>query len=1023
MRTRLLLYAGLLTATAAQAQDFYNTNLSGHQQVPSVATLAEAGVNVGVNRADRVANFGGGTDTLALTSPIDESIGAHIHLGYTGENGPILVALPYENLFDDDDNFVGARLRDTSFFGIRETLYDTLVTALDEGRAYVNVHTANYPGGEVRGQLINFSRTVELYDAMAYGEQQNPAVLTEGMGGVTIEVATDTIYVTGAFELESPAMDVAGSPAHLHLGSFGQNGGVQVVLEPTLSDDRRSGVFERSRNAFARIAGLSDSMFRGRVYVNFHSEAYPAGEIRGQVVRAYSNVYHAHVSEIDPRAEPSATRRVKIMAEKPFGLDQIVVSGAYGGYGFGLTGNATPFVRIRSPFQGAATALSAFGLASRYDADEDVGVITQVTLDADDTQLEGLFLRFFAEAGIANASNVSFYAQDFAHECKRVFYSGMTAAQSVPGNGASSGGEFNTEYYGDRISVNGFVAGLSSAIRTDIDGGFHIHNGLAGSTGPIVAPVGFLGFGAGAVAFLPDRAIVNLTDEQATAMKERRYYYNIHTEDYPMGEVRGQILPRANSLLHSVVSPTQATPGGFVSRAHGGVLVELDENSAKASGSFNALNGFDPSVAGGAHLHAGMPGVAGPIVYPLVTDAGSGASEGEFLPSDNTIVFDDARPAQLDSMLERTLYVNIHSTLASSGEIRGQLAPYMTNHLATALSPAVTLPYTGEATMNQGTGRLVSEVYGSVLYTYGTIAELSSPIDLSIGGGAHLHEGFVAETGDVIFPLDFEGTPGTSGVIPFDSNRFTLDTAQLDRFFDGGYYANFHTQNAPSGAIRGQVLLGPNRYPDAVTAFTFPADGDTVRLATGELDTEAVIDWEDAADPDSNRVAYYWTLFTDTTAAPVVRTEIAAESQVVFTFGTLDTLLSTLGLDSGAQATVFHQAWSTDGAVVTPGDLSAVTLVRRGMLVGIGELPAGAAHLFGSAAADALTLEVTGLDAGELHYDLVSTSGQSLRNVSLDHAGGAQRYRVATDELAAGMYFLRLTDGAGASRAWGFMVR
>ena len=1023
--------AGLAIASGADAQSaFYSTTLSGHQQVPSVATLATANVTVGTNvnpeTGERIFNVSS-PDTLRLTSPIDTSIGAHIHVGYTGENGPIALALPYENLGPEegsDPGFFLARLRDTSFRELRETLYDSLTTAMDEGRAYVNVHTRLFAGGEVRGQLINRTGLTGVFDAMAYGEQQNPAVLTDGQGGVYIEVREDSMFVTGAFSLESPAVDVMGTPAHLHFGYFGQNGPIALALAPTLADDRRSGVFARERNGFAVPAGLPDSLFRGGVYLNVHSEAHPAGEIRGQVVQAHSNLYFAHVSEIAPLPSVNPEAYVRLMIEQPVGtgLAQVAVTGSYAGFGasFSELGIA-PFVAIGNPFS-ADEDLLLSTFTRRDDPDGGSGILFRDVRNLTPTQLVGLYLRLgvrgglFATSGEGTSASTFFY-----HECKRAFYSGFTAAQAVPNTPSPAGGEIITEYYTSRIEVNGFIADLSSAIATDVQGGFHIHDGLAGSAGPIVAPVGFFGAGIGAIAFVPPFAIVNLDSAQASAMRERRYYYNVHTEEYPMGEVRAQIVPRPNSLLHAVVGPTQASPSAAVSRARGGVLVELDGSRAVASGSFSGLNGFDPDVAGGAHLHAGLPGVAGPIVYPLVTDAGDGASEGAFLPADNTIAIE--RESQLDSMATRALYVNIHSDAAPSGEIRGQLAPYANHVVATALSPAVTLPYTGAASMGRGTGRLVGEVYDTTLVAYGTVAALASSIDTTIGGGAHLHAGYVAETGPIAFGFTFAEEPDTTGTLTPAENVFALTSGEVDTLVDGGFYANFHTLNAPSGAVRGQMLPGPNRYPNAVDGFSFPEDGDTVRLSDAELATEATIDWDDVADPDSNRVAYYWTLFTDTTAAPAVRTEVDVASEVVFTFGALDTLLAGLGLDSGAQVTVFHRAWSTDGAVVTPGDYAAVTLVRRGMVVGVGELPAGAARLVNTGGARELYLELDALPAGAYRYDVVAAGGQTLASASLQHGGSRQRYTVPADELSGGIYFLRLSDAAGAARTWGFVVR
>ena len=39
--------------------------------------------------------------------------------------------------------------------GIAATEYDELLAAIRSGTAYVNVHSATYPGGEIRAQIEN----------------------------------------------------------------------------------------------------------------------------------------------------------------------------------------------------------------------------------------------------------------------------------------------------------------------------------------------------------------------------------------------------------------------------------------------------------------------------------------------------------------------------------------------------------------------------------------------------------------------------------------------------------------------------------------------------------------------------------------------------------------------------------------------------------------------------------------------------------------------------------------------------
>jgi hypothetical protein len=65
---------------------------------------------------------------------------AHIHTGAPGANGPVAVPLTKsgENTFSSAP---GAKLNETQ------------CSAYKNGEAYLNVHSANYPNGELRGQL------------------------------------------------------------------------------------------------------------------------------------------------------------------------------------------------------------------------------------------------------------------------------------------------------------------------------------------------------------------------------------------------------------------------------------------------------------------------------------------------------------------------------------------------------------------------------------------------------------------------------------------------------------------------------------------------------------------------------------------------------------------------------------------------------------------------------------------------------------------------------------------------------
>ena len=106
--------------------------LSGAQEVPAVKTSASGGGTITIN-ADMSVSGSVTTTGVAGTA-------AHIHNGAAGKNGPVIVPLAKSG-----DNAwsvaAGAKLTDAQY------------AAYKAGDLYVNVHSAENKGGEIRGQL------------------------------------------------------------------------------------------------------------------------------------------------------------------------------------------------------------------------------------------------------------------------------------------------------------------------------------------------------------------------------------------------------------------------------------------------------------------------------------------------------------------------------------------------------------------------------------------------------------------------------------------------------------------------------------------------------------------------------------------------------------------------------------------------------------------------------------------------------------------------------------------------------
>jgi hypothetical protein len=146
---------------AAVAGGFqYRTTATGAEEVPVRSTSAEAKINIKVGP-------GSATYNLRFTEPITDVTQAHLHRGDPGTNGPIVVWLypsaPPLSLVpgESEGRFVRSTLDTTSLCIAPSSPYcvggvgdwDAFVADLDAGKLYLNVHTVEFPGGEIRGQV------------------------------------------------------------------------------------------------------------------------------------------------------------------------------------------------------------------------------------------------------------------------------------------------------------------------------------------------------------------------------------------------------------------------------------------------------------------------------------------------------------------------------------------------------------------------------------------------------------------------------------------------------------------------------------------------------------------------------------------------------------------------------------------------------------------------------------------------------------------------------------------------------
>ncbi len=123
-----LLLAAFSTAHATDVA----VSLTGDQEVPAVTTQAKGAGKIIIADDKSVS---GSVKTTGVTGTM-----AHIHQAPAGQNGPVII--PLEKKGDDEWGVpAGAKLTDAQY------------EAFKAGNLYVNVHSAEHKGGEIRNQL------------------------------------------------------------------------------------------------------------------------------------------------------------------------------------------------------------------------------------------------------------------------------------------------------------------------------------------------------------------------------------------------------------------------------------------------------------------------------------------------------------------------------------------------------------------------------------------------------------------------------------------------------------------------------------------------------------------------------------------------------------------------------------------------------------------------------------------------------------------------------------------------------
>ncbi|MDQ3015723.1 MAG: CHRD domain-containing protein [Bacteroidota bacterium] len=724
----------------------FAAQLSGDNEVPAVAADGVGLFVANLSKSEKEVKFK--MVFQGLTSAVT---GAHIHNAPAGANGGVI----FDLTSFISGNIINGTWDPTGF-----------VDALKAGELYVNVHTVNNPGGEIRGQLILADGLT--FDALINGNQENPSTTTNGSGVGIFTVSPDLSTIEYYVVFDSLSGPVTGS--HFHAANAGSNGGVIIDLTNDVNGNVISG------SAPITIDQLN-TMLAGGVYINIHTAGNPGGEIRGQVYKLAREPYMFELNggQENPPVTTSGTGAgiVTIDRDQSNAHYMIVYSNLQGEF------TASHFHNGKPGENGGVI----FDLTAEYN---DVGGVYGYW-DQSDSPAFNASLLFRENEVYLNVHSTLFPGGEIRGNIVRLrdlftaipfdpgFENSLTLAAELNGDNevpatTSTALGLATIYLDDdrtTATINVTVSGLSGPIT-----GAHIHDGISGVNGPVVFPLITEGNRI-------QMEISDITTDQLGKLLGGAYYINVHTAANPGGEIRGQIFLEQDISFVAPMTGDNEVPGvttdgrglGVFHYTNGTLTLDVNVQLTELS-----------STITGAHFHNGAEGENGPVVI----DLGS-LINGNTIRGTVDLTFND-----LILLATNNLYINVHTADNPGGEIRGQVSYQDGLGFDGWMSGLQENP----VATTSGSGLAVATVSNDL--TSVDVWMVSDGLSGTVGA-AHFHNGSLGNNGGVVLDL--------SGAVDDNDIQFSgpISDEVVSALLSGAIYINAHTPAFPGGEIRGQM--------------------------------------------------------------------------------------------------------------------------------------------------------------------------------------------------------------------------
>lgn len=469
-----------------------------------------------------------------------------------------------------------------------------------------------------------------LFHATLSGQESVPAVSTNGKGLITLLFNSDRSKAMVSGLLVNLEGGVTG--AYLQFGKKGETGDTLLNLLPLILGRRVAGELDIPQ-------GLLSKLLSGNIYANILTSAHPDGEIRAQMAGETDLEFGGMLTgtEVTPPSNSGGIAFGGI--HFPTGSDEIV-------YAFLVRG-------LSGPITSAAIYEGQPG---------QIGALVTALPNVFGNMLSGLI-------------ELDELAPDFLEKCRNGEYYALIKTAAFPdgevrgqlrflGHLASFAPVNGLQQLPDPVSTGGF--GLSHTVPNAALDSFTttvLVDGLmpASATLQIGAP-GTIGALFQELESQPIAGLYRKTypvdEARMTDFIEGRLYLNVTTQDYPAGEIRGQLKNCLRKGYAFDLCGSQVVPPNN-STALGMAMLSVDQVNCYINYIFIA-DGL-AGAPGISQVNAGIAGENGPALYNFVTAEPLTQGEHSIMAAQGLMFEHDS------------LYLSIPSASFPDGEIRGQI--------------------------------------------------------------------------------------------------------------------------------------------------------------------------------------------------------------------------------------------------------------------------------------------------------------------------------------------------------------